>query len=654
MRKITSKLALITALTVAMTGCSTAGKSDTNGANNDKKLTFKEGTYTGKGTGRNGEVEVTVEFTNDAIKAITVGEHKETPGISDAAINDLPGTIVTKQSLAVDTIAGATISSEAILTAVEDCVNQAGGDVEALKQAVATEDNGEVVEMDCNIVVVGAGAAGSAAAVAASEKTDNVILLEKTASPMGAGTLAGGMFAADSTLQKEANETVSKEWLYDEYMTSSSGYMNSVLVRTIIDEAGKTVDFLMDNGVNFALAESGTGAAYVHQGMPTTLHGYQEGGTVAITSLIKKFEENGGQVMFSTPATDIFTNDAGEVVGVMAKKADGTVLKINAKNVILATGGYGGNTEMLEKYLGADYAEGEIASNTGDGIQMAWKAGAKEIGTTTMHYFWETFTKDETGKLVEALGDDYFALTDFTYYPHLRVNTLGQRFSNENLVTDFAIHGAEIASQPNMTEYVILDDVTLKQIAEKGYVSIEDHYGKWENNRNFYMEFNENNDTDELREKEVTPTDYTPFLEKALGTGVVFKGNSIEELADNMGVDKENLEASVAQYNKAVETGKDSQYFAKLSHMPTLSGKTYYAVKFVARNLSTLGGVGINENIQAIDNDGKAIKGLYVCGADAGGMYGKAYVDFEGGTLGFAYTSGRLAGVNAAAEIAGK
>lgn len=611
---------------------------------------YQAGSYTASANGKNGPLTVEVVFSSERIESVKVLDHSETPGFAETPIEKVPEKIVSDQTIAVETITGATYTSEAILAAVEDCVKQAGGDIATLKTKENTVSN-KVEEVSYDIVVVGAGAAGSSAALAASEKSDKVLLLEKTATPMGAGTLAGGLFAADSNLQKKTGKTVDKEWLYNEYMKSSAGYMNSNLVRTIIEESGKTVDWLMENGMKLNLIDPGTGGAFVHIGMPTTLHGYAEGGTVAITNLIKKFEENGGTVMFSTPATELLKDSEGKITGVLARKEDGTTLRINAKAVIIATGGYAGNEEMMKEYIGSKYTFGQILTNTGDGIKMAWSAGADEYGIGTMHYFAQNFTPQETEALVSKLGPEFWNLTKFSYYPHLRVNTHGQRFSDETLATNFAIHSAQLHMQPKQTEYLILDSAVLEQIAQRGYASVEEHYSTFKNNRNFYMEFNEPCDTDELIKQENTPTDYVPLLEKALGTGVVFKGKTIEELANNMGVDASVFSESVAQFNNAIKTGKDDLFFAETETLVTVEKGPFYAVKYVARNLSSLGGVRINERIEAIDAEGNPIPGLYVAGADAGGMYGKAYVDFEGGTLGFAYTSGRLAGENAASYI---
>lgn len=627
----------VMALLLSNVGCS--GKSS---------VKFTPGVYTGTASGKNGPITVEVEFTKTEIKTVKVVSHSETESIAESAIEQLPEKIISNQSIGVDAVSGATLMSDAILMAVEDCVVQANGDVEKLKQVKDSSANKEVEEVNTDIVVIGAGAAGTAAALSGVDNGAKVLLLEKTAAPMGAGTLAGGMFAADSKEQKEKNATVSKEWLYDEYFKASDGFMNSLLVRKIIDEAGSTVDWLEENGCDLKLVDAGVGGGYEHIGTPATLHGYQEGGKVAITNLIESFKSKGGEVRFSTPATELIKDSNGKVTGVMATKSDGSTLKVNAKAVIIATGGFGGNDEMLKEYLGDTYIKGEVAQNVGDGIKMAWDAGADKYGQNVTQYFWQKMTDEEVAKLSEKLGDNWYSLTNFTRYPNLRVNTLGQRFSDETKVTLHSVHGAELSVQPEQTEFVIVDSNMLDKIKASGTASIEEQYGEWKDNPQFYMEFNEPNDTATLLKEEHTPVDYASIFDQVLDTGVVFKSDTLEGLAKEIGVDETTFMASVKQYNDAIKSGKDELFFSDTSRLISVDKGPYYAIKFSARNLGTLGGIRINEKIEVVDKKGMPIDGLYAAGADAGGMYGKAYVDFEGATLGFAYTSGKLAGMNAA------
>lgn len=445
-----------------------------------KGYNFKAGTYEGSGTGKNGSIKVSVEVTNDSIKKVDILEQNETPSIAKDALEKIPQNIVKEQSLAIDTVSGATITSQGILDAVKDALSSSGVDMDKLTKKTASTNN-QVEEVEADIVVIGAGGAGTAVALRAAQEGKKVMLLEKTATPMGASTLAGGMFAADSRLQQEQGKTVDKNWLYEQYYKASNGYMNSLLVDHIIDEAGNTVNWLLDNHMELNLFDAGSGSAYNHVGMPATLHGYNEGGSVALKKLVQEFENAGGEVRWLTPAYEIQKDDNG-VKAVLAKKEDGSTLKINTKAAIIATGGYGGNKEMLEKYIGEQYTMGEVAQNTGDGINMAYSLGAGRSGLGVTQYFWETFKPEEIGQMAQILGNDWFSITTFTMFPFLRVNSLGQRYSDETKVTSFAEHGGEIAQQPGQYEYAIIDSSILKKIAQSGVAVIEDQYASWVGN----------------------------------------------------------------------------------------------------------------------------------------------------------------------------
>lgn len=364
--------------------------------------------------------------------------------------------------------------------------------ISAITLAVAMTAPAFAADYTADVVVIGAGASGSAAALASQQSGAKTILLEKTPFQMGAGSFAGGMFAADSSQQKAAGKTVDKKWLFNQYLSLSGGFQNSLLVRRIIDESGKTVDWLNANGCRMTLVDAGTGGAYAHIGMPATLHGYQDGGAKALVALKDSFLKAGGQALFSTRATELIKDAKGNVTGVRIIGKDGKPGKVTAKAVVIASGGFGGNKDMLERYIGVPYTMGEVTQNTGDGIQMAWKAGAGKRGENVAQYFWETFSQEEMGKITKQVGDDWFALTDFTRYPNLRVNTNGRRFSNETDATLYSVHGAEIAMQPHQTEFVIVDSGMLDKVKAKGFAAIEEQYANWKGDkRQYFQEFNE-------------------------------------------------------------------------------------------------------------------------------------------------------------------
>ena len=612
-----------------------------------KEITKIPGKYTGSGQGKESEINLEVEVGSDKIVNVKPLDKYAPDSLADNAFKKMAQKIVDYQSVDVDVVSGASETSRGIIEGVKEALGKAQVDFAALKENSSQSTTSGKKTVDVDVAVVGAGGAGVAAALAARQHGASVALIEKTISPLGASTFAGGMFAGDSQQQKEKDAVVSKKWLYDEYMDASQGYMNSILVRRIIDESGKTVDWLNENGAIMKLVDAGTGGSYDHIGMPATLHGYQEGGTKAVTKLIEKFKSLGGQMYFGFAGQRLLQDENGNVTGVVAQ-GDDQVLHVNAKKVIIATGGFGGNPKMRKEYLGDVSTQGQVLQNTGDGLNMAWDAGTAHHINGSTHYFWQTFSDEDIGEMAKIVGPNWMPINVLADFPNLRVNNRGQRYASETHALDFAVHGAELSEQPQQTEFVVLDQAMLDKIKEGGTVAIEDHYGKWKDHREFYMEFNFPTDTDEAIKREHEKVDFTTLLDKLSSTNVVFIGKTIKELAQRMGVNEENLQNAVDQYNNAKKKGEDDLFFSDTKRMIPVEQGPFYAVKFIARNLGTLGGATIDEKMHALAPDGEPVPNLYVAGADASGMYGKAYVDFEGGTLGFAYISGRLAGIDAA------
>ncbi|MGZ9585868.1 FAD-dependent oxidoreductase [Paenibacillus marinisediminis] len=622
-------------------GCSS--NTDSSKSPASEKTSYKAGTYTGTAKGNNGPIKVEVVFSEDRITSIEIKEHNETPGIYEKAAERIPADIVEHQSLGVDAVSGATVVSNAIVEAVADAVQQAGGDAEALKSVAVTKEEGKAEEMTVDVVVVGAGAAGTAAALASLEQGADTLLIEKTAVASGAGTLAGGMFAVDSTQQKEQNKVIDKEWLFNKYMETSNYHANARLVRSIMDESGETVDWLIENGANLVLTDPGQSGQKALVGTPATIHGYVEGGSVALEKLRKQIESKGGKIMFETPGEQLIKDDKGNVTGIIAKKADGGELKIHAKSVILATGGYGGNAEMMKEHFGEKAGTGLISSATGDGLKMAWDAGAAEFGTDLAQWY-HYMPNPELSKKME----DPYVLWDLTALPLLWVNNNGERYINEDVVFDFAYGSTAIYEQPGASHWALFDQQLIETVKTKGLIEYADLYSSFKGKKQGFMEFNEPFDTDTNYKSTVTPIDLTPVIEEAIESGVIVKGDTIAELASKIGVDEQTLTSSVDRYNGFSKKGVDEDFFKDPEYLHPVEKGPFYALSTSARCLGTLGGVKINQDIQAVDDQDKPIPGLWVAGNDAGGMYGNTYIGIEGGTLGFAYTSGKIAGENAA------
>ena len=639
-RNLMKSVVAVTLGCMLMTSFAGCGKKEAT-SNGAAALSMKAGTYTATAKGNNGDVTVEVTFSDTKIEKIEVKEHKETPNLGDTAMDSLKESIVKDQTLAVDTVTGATNSSNALLEAVKDCVKQAGGDVDALNKEV--KKTGVNEEMTTQVVVVGGGASGTAAALQAVEDGAKVVLVEMTQSPAGQGTQAGGMFATSSTQQKESNQTYDNKWIYDQFVKTSNYTANGGLLTKVIQNSGNTVDWLIENGCKLTLALPGTGGYQEHvQTHPASLiHGYTEGGTQAITNLHAAIKEKGGEVLYSTKATELIMKD-GKAAGIKAEKADGGILTINADSVILATGGFGGNEAKVAETFGEGFGQSRIATNIGTGIEMAKSAGADASydDAIMMHY---GVSRGGTGWGTE--------LNSALLNPFLHVDVDGNRFMNEEDFIFEPIKSSDVVkSLPTNTAYEIFDATMIETVKEKGTIGLSEQYpGKLATDPTKFIEVGHEIDTSKAAEKTKTPYDLTADIEKYIEEGTIVKAESAKELAEKLGMS--HLEDTIARYNELCDKGEDTDHFKSAKYLDKLEG-TLYAVKITPSVfLGTLGGIEINSDCEVLDKNGKAIEGLYAAGAETNGAYGNSYVFFEGGTLGYAYGTGRIAGQSAAKAV---
>ncbi len=629
-------MTLVCTLMSSFVGCSQKADTTTAGENS-----FKAGTYTATAKGNNGDVTVEVTVSDSKVEKVEVKDHKETPGLGDTAMDSLTKKIVDGQTIGVDTVTGATNSSKALLTAVEECIQQAGGNVDALKQPEAKK--GEDEEKTTQVVVVGGGASGTAAALQAVQDGAKVILVEMTQSPAGQGTQAGGMFATSSTQQKESNQTYDNKWIYDQFVKTSNYTANGGLLTKVIQNSGNTVDWLIENGCKLTLALPGTGGYQEHvETHPASLiHGYTEGGTQAITNLHEAIKAAGGEVLYSTKATDLIMKD-GKAAGIKAEKEDGGILTINADSVILATGGFGGNEAKVAETFGEGFGQSRIATNIGTGIEMAKYAGADASYdyAIMMHY--------GVSRGGTAWGS---TLNSALLNPFLHVDVDGNRFMNEEDFIFEPIKSSDvIKSLPTNTAYEIFDQTMIDIVKEKGTIGLSEQFpGKLATDPTKFIEVGHEIDTSKSAEKTKVSTDLTEDIEKYIAEGTIVKADSVEELAEKLGMS--NLTETINRYNELCDKGEDTDHFKSAKYLDKLEGPLY-AVKITPSVfLGTLGGIEINSDCEVLDNNGKAIPGLYAAGAETNGAYGNSYVFFEGGTLGYAYGTGRIAGQSAASAV---
>ncbi len=636
--KLAVALAVTLTMTTGLTGCSSSTSGSVEAVQNAATNTFKAGTYTSVQKGLNGAIKIQVTFSDKAITSIKVLEESETDGLADPAFEKIPAQVLEYQTLKVDSVTGATFASEAVIAAIEDCVTQAGGNV-ALLRTVDIKKANAFEELSTEVVVVGGGAAGSAAALQAAENGAKVIVVEMTATPAGQATLAGGLFATDSSLQEAKGVETDNKWVYDQFVETGNYQVNGALLSKVIQMSGDTADWLTEHGVNLVLAHPGTGAIYEHidtHPFPT-LHGYKDGGVKGVSALHKEIEEAGGSVLYNTKATDLIVED-GKIKGITCETESGT-LQINADAVILATGGFGGNEAKVAETFGTGFGKSRVGTNIGTGIEFAKEAGADADydKAIMMHY---GVSRGGTGHATPLNS----ALTN----PYLHVDVDGNRFMNEEDFVFEAIKASNaVKSLPQNTAYEIFDSTMIETVAKEGYAGITDLFaGDLATDPTVFIEVGHEVNTADRYKQSHTPVDMTAEIEKLVAEGKIIKANSAEELEKKLGMT--NLTGTIARYNELCKNGEDVDQFKSAKYLDNLEG-TLYAVKVTPSVfLGTLGGIEINQNCEVLGTNGKAITGLFAAGSETSGVYGNTYVYFEGGTLGYAYNSGRIAGTSAA------
>ena len=465
-----------------------------------------------------------------------------------------------------------------------------------------------------DVVVIGAGASGTSASYAAAEKGAKVVMLEKQSMTGGTGQFSEGIFAVESSLQREMNYTLTKDQAFKLIMEYSHWRANAKLVRAFVDKSADSIEWLKGHGVKFEqLTSNYPGGLY-------TWHIYHGRGKGWISTLQEKFKAMGHPIMTETAATDLIKEN-GKVVGVMAKSKDGEKIEIRSKAVIIATGGFGNNKEMLEKYVRFPNAM-PIANvgKTGEGIQMAWAAGAAAEGT-------EVVASYRPGPVGESTTSHLGASAK---QPHLWLNPRGERFADEGTCMYQWPFGGNALERQGGTMYVVFDQNTLEYMKTKGIdvgvgvmVPVTAKLDKFEEH-----------------------------FQRGAKNGVAFKANSVEELAKLTGMPVDNLKKTLARYNENAVLRHDRDFAKEAKFLQPVTKAPFYAVKSVATTLGTLGGVKVNENLQAVNKQEDPVPGLYVVGNDAGGMYGDSYdLLMAGSTIGFAVNSGRIAGEHAAQQI---
>ena len=596
MKKLTALLASAT-MALSLVGCS-AGK-----------------TYTGEAYGHDKEnpVKVTLTIKDKTITKVEVDASHETNGIGSKAAETMPGAIVAANSLDVDGVSGATQTSKAIIEAATAALKQAGLEPSDLVSKNTSTTKAKDIEETVDVVIVGAGGAGMTAAITATDAGHTVIVVESQ--PIAGGNSVrstGGMNAAKTPYQdknefKEAAgvektlataaekfadnatitalaATVKSQW--DAYQANPQGYFDSVelmeldtmiggkgknnpeLVKALAENSADAIEWLASIGAEVKNVGAFGGASVKRIHRPVNADGKVTAvGAYIVPILEKNLQDRNVQFLFDTTANEIIMKD-GKAVGIKGTGKDGHKVTINAKSVVIATGGFGANAEMVEKYKPElkGFATTNAEGAQGQGIDMATAAGAATVDMDQIQIH-PTVHIEEDGNahlITEGLRGDGAIL----------VNAEGKRFYDEVSTRDKV--SAAIIEQTDKSAWLVVDQAMVdKSAVIAGYIK----------------------------------------------SGYTVTGATYEELAKAMGVDEATFTSTMNTWNQAVEAKSDAE-FGRTSFANPLTTAPYYAIKITPAVHHTMGGIVINPKAEVLNEKGEAISGLYAAGEVTGGVHG--------------------------------
>jgi fumarate reductase flavoprotein subunit len=471
-----------------------------------------------------------------------------------------------------------------------------------------------------DVLVVGSGVAGLAAAVSAAERGAAVMVCEKQRALGGTSNFFQGTFAVESELQRAAFVRYTRDEAFKNIMEYSHWRADARLVRAIVDRSAETIAWLQGYGVEFAEVMNNMPDA------PRTYHLLRGGGEAVVKALASAAKARGVDIRTAAPVTGLLKT-GGAVNGAIVD-LDGEEVDVATGAVVVASGGYAANKEWLKRYGGFDLGVNVIpmgnVGKMGDGIRMAWEAGAGECGVEVLELF-----------RVGPIGPGHEQQTPVEYagvQPELWVDTDGRRFCDETIGFYETSVGNASARTRQWCNYTVFDTSAVERLATHG---IDKAHGPGPRPGSRLLTLQAD-------------------LERLVAQGdpEVLGADSVAELAGKMGVPSANLESTVAEYNRFCAQRHDDLFAKDPAFLRALVGPRFYAIRARTICLGTMGGIRINEACQALDASGKTIPGLYAAGYDAGGMYGDSYPirPSSGLSSAFAINSGRLAGENAARQ----
>lgn len=605
-KKSVSALAMAAVIAVSLFGYGCGAKSASTSSD-----AGVSGDFTGTAKGFGGDVSVTLTLTDGAITGCTAEGKDETQGVGSEAIAKMPGAIAESGSIAVDGVSGATATSTAIQEAAAAALTAAGLNPEDYKTAVEKTGSAEDSTVEADVVVVGAGGAGMTAAITAAGEGKSVVILESQSMVGGNSVRATGGMNAAKTVYQDENEfgesagvektlktaaekyadnetitalakTVSEQWAA--YQANPTGYFDSVelmeldtmiggkgindpeLVETLCANSADAIDWLDEHGITLHNVSSFGGASVKRIHRPVNA----EGKTVSVGSyMIPLLQENcekaGVKMMLDTTATEILTDANGAAVGVKATGASGETVTVNAKAVVLATGGFGANLDMVVKYK--PELKGFMTTNApgiqGQGIEMAQAIGAATVDMDQIQIH-PTVEANTAALITEGLRGDGAIL----------INEEGKRFIDEVGTRD-VVSAAEIA-QTGSYSWLVVDQAMV---------------------------------------------DASSVIQGYIKKGYTVTGATYEELGKAMGVDAAAFAETMEKWNGYVEAKNDPD-FGRTSFANPLNTAPYYAVKVTAGVHHTMGGLKINANTEVLNEKGEVIPGLFAAGEVTGGVHG--------------------------------
>ena len=643
------------------------------------KVSMKPGTYTAQRAGFAlcEPITVTTILSHNKIIDIKVDEVNlsETPPMVNCVVDRLIPRMIENQSVKVDAITGATMTSEAVKAAVEDCIVQALVAGECDPQAVEAfyktpEKNDEQQELAAQVLVVGMGGSGVVAAMKAAESGLDVLAIEKNGRYGGTTGLTSEVMAINPPrIMEEYNggeKYTDNEAMLEAWLAYTEGDAKTEMVEKMMNVSGEALDWMhYEHGFEYDyVAKTGFTAADVYavkfQFLPNTVGANKAYIERYFDGIVKDFTEAGGRYMLETEAYELVQNDSGKVIGVKARDlVSGTEYTIYADAVVLATGGFAGSAEMEEEYLSEEYFElkGDwkcygLTTNDGKMIASALALGAgtynigmppmvHNAGTTSFLPGYETNVVEgkmgpRTGRPLKWSSGD-LPLDMAIAANSLAVNKHGERFTNEEQV---AMLNSWIAG-PRF--YSIWSAEQVDGLRDNGF------------------KFTPNGPATIYLGYQGAIPENTPIanaydvLEDAQKQGIAYKADSIEELAKLLGMEPATLTATVDAYNAACEAGEDTAFGKKPEYLDRIGEGPYYAICGAPYCYTTCGALDINEKYQVLAADHETvIEGLYAVGTDSMGVLfseKKAYVTFGGAANGWAMTSGYECGSILAEEL---